>query len=121
LLGLRLGFRASLFGRLFRRALLAGGFPLLSSFALPGRGLGLQAIIQLDVERVILAPDVTDPEILAERWPIGKSGALRVCCVYFEDFGEVLLVLVCARSERVSQSTKYRSQPRRREAIIVTL
>jgi hypothetical protein len=35
-----------------------------------------------------------------ERWPIGKSGALRVCYVYFEDCGEVLLVLVYPKSEK---------------------
>jgi hypothetical protein len=35
-----------------------------------------------------------------EGWPVGKSGALRVCYVYFEEFGEVLLVLVYAKSER---------------------
>jgi hypothetical protein len=35
-----------------------------------------------------------------ERWPVGKSGALRVCYVYFEDYGEVLLVLVYPKSEK---------------------
>ena len=35
-----------------------------------------------------------------ERWPMGKSGALRVCYVYFEDYGEVLLVLVYSKSEK---------------------
>lgn len=35
-----------------------------------------------------------------EAWPIGKSGALRVCYVYFEEAGQVLLVLVYPKSEK---------------------
>jgi hypothetical protein len=35
-----------------------------------------------------------------EAWPIGKSGALRVCYVYFEEFGEVLLAIVYPKTEK---------------------
>ena len=35
-----------------------------------------------------------------EAWPVGKSGALRVCYVHFEEAGEVLLALVYPKSEK---------------------
>ena len=34
-----------------------------------------------------------------QRWNRGKSGAARVLCVYFEEFGIVLLCLVYAKNE----------------------
>jgi len=35
-----------------------------------------------------------------QSWRSGKSGALRVCYVYFEGYGEVLLLLVYSKSEK---------------------
>jgi hypothetical protein len=46
--------------------------------------------------------DLRKLRFLPETWPIGKSGALRVCYVYFEEVGEVLLVLIYAKSEKES-------------------
>ncbi len=34
------------------------------------------------------------------RWSKGKSGAVRVCYVYFKEFGIVLLVIAYAKSKR---------------------
>ena len=36
-----------------------------------------------------------------ESWNVGKSGALRVCYVYFEEFQIVLLALVYPKAERL--------------------
>lgn len=54
-------------------------------------------------------------------WRAGKSGALRVCYVYFEEAGEVLLVLVYAKSERddlnSDEKAAARAQIARQEAL----
>ena len=34
------------------------------------------------------------------RWPSGKSGAMRVCYVHFEDYGIVLLLVAYRKSEK---------------------
>ncbi|MSR59592.1 MAG: addiction module toxin RelE [Planctomycetaceae bacterium] len=42
------------------------------------------------------------------RWNVGKSGALRVCYVYFDEYKTVLLSIVYPKSEKdnLSQSEK---------------
>ena len=42
------------------------------------------------------------------QWNVGKSGALRVCFVYYAEFGVILLVLVYAKSrqETISEAEK---------------
>lgn len=43
-----------------------------------------------------------------ERLPQGKSGAYRICFVYFERFGCVLMVTVYGKSQQENLSQKFR-------------
>ncbi|MCH8921838.1 MAG: addiction module toxin RelE [Planctomycetes bacterium] len=42
-------------------------------------------------------------------WKVGKSGALRICYVYYEPFGVVLLVVVYTKSTKDTLSGEERS------------
>jgi len=44
-----------------------------------------------------------------DSWNTGKSGATRICYVYFEDFGLVLLVTAYGKNEKDTLSKRERS------------
>ena len=65
--------------------------------------LGLQVAIMADPRQPPVVPrtdGLRKIRFAPRRWNTGKRGAVRVCYVYFEEFGIVLLVVAYAKNER---------------------